>query len=161
MIYIQLIGLLAFCILVLSFYKKDTKTILVYQTTSNLIYFIHYFLLGGLTGAFISLMSVIRNIVFIKTKSKIIIPIFILSYLIITIIFYESIYSILPMISNSCYLIFITFNTKKDLLIGEIISATLWVIYSIFVLSYTEIITESILIVSNVIQLIRLRNKKS
>jgi hypothetical protein len=161
MIYIQLIGLLAFCILVLSFYKKDTKTILVYQTTSNLIYFIHYLLLGGLTGAFISLMSVIRNIVFIKTKSKIIIPIFILLYLIITIIFYESIYSILPMIANSCYLIFITFNTKKHLLIGEVMSATLWVIYSIFVLSYTEIITESILIVSNVIQLIRLRNKKS
>ena len=159
MIYIQLIGLLAFCILVLSFYKKNTVTILTYQTVANLTYSLHYFLLGGLTGAFISAISAIRNIVFIKYKNMIIIPIFILLYLIIIIIFYENIYSMLPMIANSCYMIFMTFNAKKHLLIGEIISASLWLFYSIFVLSYSGIITESILIISNTVQLLRLKNK--
>ena len=160
MIYIQMIGLLAFCLLVLSFYKKNTATILLYQTASNFIYFIHYFLLGGMTGAYISLLSMIRNIVFIQTKSKIIIPIFIILYLIVTLVFYENIYSLLPMIANSVYLIAITFNTRKHLLIGELISATLWFIYSLFVLSYSGMITELILMISNEVQLITLNRKK-
>ena len=68
MFYIQLIGLLGFCILVLSFYKKETVTILTYQITSNFAYTVHYFLLGGLSGAFCSLIGIIRNIVLIKSN---------------------------------------------------------------------------------------------
>ena len=51
-------------------------------------------------------------------------------------------------------------NKKKYLLIGEVISATLWLIYSIFVLSYSGLVTESILIISNMYQLITLKDKK-
>ena len=161
MIYIQLIGLLGFCILVLSFYRKETVSILTYQITSNFAYTVHYFLLGGLSGAFCSLIGIIRNIVLIKLNNKkIIIPIFIFLYLIVTILFYEGIYSLLPMIANSCYLISITYKSKKILLIGAIISSALWIIYSIFVSSYISIITESILIISNIIQLIKIKTNK-
>ncbi|MBR6690437.1 MAG: YgjV family protein [Bacilli bacterium] len=160
MFYIQLIGLLGFCILVLSFYKKENATILTYQITSNFAYTVHYFLLGGLSGAFCSLIGIFRNIVLIKSNNrKIIIPVFIFLYLIVTIIFYENIYSVFPFVANSLYLILITFKTKKILLIGAISSSIFWVLYSIFVSSYVSIITESILIVSNVIQLIKLKNK--
>ena len=158
MFYIQLIGILAFCILVLSFYKKDTITILTYQITSNLIYSIHYFLLGGLSGAFCSFIGIIRNIALIKSnKTKIIIPIILILYLIVTIIFYEGIYSILPMIANSSYLIAMAYKKKKSLLIGALISSSLWIIYSLFIDSYVVVITESILITSNMIQLIKIK----
>lgn len=154
MIYIQLIGLLGFCILVLSFYKKETVTILTYQVTSNFAYTVHYFLLGGLSGAFCSLIGIIRNLALIKIDNKkIIIPIFVLLYLIVTIIFYEGIYSLFPMIANSIYLITLTYKKKKLLLIGAIISSILWILYSVFVDSYISIVTESILLISNAIQL--------
>ena len=160
MIYIQLIGFLAFCILVLSFYKKDTVTILTYQITSNFCYAVHYFLLGGITGSFINLTSIIRNITFIKSNNtKLILPIFIFIYLIIGILFYENIYSLIPIIANSIYMIFMSFKTKKHLLIGEIIGASLWFTYSIFVLSYSGMITEAILIISTTIQLLKLNKK--
>ena len=95
MLYIQLIGLLGFCILVLSFYKKNTITILTYQITSNFAYTVHYFLLGGLSGAFCSLIGIIRNIVLIKSNNKkIIIPLFIFLYCLVTYIFYENIYAL-------------------------------------------------------------------
>lgn len=155
MFYIQLIGLLGFSILVLSFYKKESKMILTYQVTSNFAYTVHYFLLGGLSGAFCSLIGMIRNIVLIKfNNKKIIIPIFNTLYLIVTILFYEGIYSIFPMIGNMVYLIAITFKNRKIMLIGAIISSVFWIIYAIYVNSYVSIITESILIVSNVIQLV-------
>ena len=82
-------------------------------------------------------------------------------YLLITIIFYEDYSSILPMIANSQYLFFMLKGTKKSMLIGGIISSSLWLIYGIFVSSYASILTESILVVSNLIQLIRVSKKKN
>lgn len=155
MIYIQLIGLLAFCILVLSYYKKDSNTILTYQITSNLAYSVHYFLLGGLSGAFISFVGAIRNIIFIKVKrvNILLVTIFAIIYLVITITFYESLYSIFPMCANLCYLIFISKKDKKSILIGAILNSLFWVLYSVFVYSVVGVVTESILIIFNAIQL--------
>ena len=161
MFYIQLIGLLGFCILVLSFYKKETVTILTYQVTSNFAYTVHYFLLGGLSGAFCSLIGIVRNIVLIKIDNKkIIISIFILLYLIVTIIFYEGIYSLFPMTANSVYLIALSYKKRKTLLIGAIISSILWILYSVFVNSYVSVVTESILLLSNAIQLKKENNNQ-
>lgn len=162
MFYIQLIGLLAFCILVLSYYKKKESMILTYQITANFAYSVHYFLLGGIAGALTSFIGIFRNILFIKLKNNKVIlgSIFILLYLIVTIIFYENFYSIFPMIANSSYLISMIKGSRKSLLIGGILNSSFWLLYSIFVSSYAGMITESIIIISNSIQLIKLKNSK-
>ena len=157
MFYIQLIGILGFCIVVLSFYRKETTTILLYQVTSNFIYAVHYFLLGGLSGAFCCIIGMARNIALIKCNNKkIVLPIFITIYALITLIFYEGIYSLLPMMANISYLIGITYKDKKTLLKGALISSSCWILYAIFVSSYVSIVTESIILTSNAIQLIRI-----
>ena len=118
-------------------------------------------MLGGLSGAFCNLIGIIRNIVLIKSDNKkLIIPTFVFLYIIVTIIFYENVYSLFPVIANSCYLISMTYKTKKALLIGSIICSMFWMLYAIFVGSYSGIITELILIVSNLIQLIKINNKQ-
>ena len=162
MFYIQLIGLLAFCILVLSFYKKKESMILTYQITANFAYSVHYFLLGGIAGALTSFIGIFRNILFIKLKNNKVIlgSIFILLYLIITIIFYEDFYSIFPMIANSSYLISMINGSRKSLLIGGILNSSFWLLYSIFVSSYAGMVTESIIIISNSIHLINIKNSK-
>lgn len=163
MLYIQLIGLLAFCVLVLSYYKKNTVTILVYQITANFAYAVHYFLLGGLSGAFNSVISIIRNIIFINSKdNKILISIiFIMLYLLVTIVFYENFYSVFPMIANSLYLLSLVSNNRKSIIIGGILDALFWLLYSIFVFSYVGVITELILIISNTIQLLKLNKSNA
>lgn len=162
MFYIQLIGILAFCVLVLSFYNKKTSTIVAYQIVSNFAYTVHYFLLGALSGAYISFIGIFRNIAIIKVKThkKTLVGIVILLYLIITLIFYEGIHSLFPIVANSAYLITMVMGTKKSLLIGGIISPILWASYGLFVGSYASSITESILLVSNIIQLINLLKGK-
>ena len=157
MFYIQLIGLLGFCIVLLSFYKKESKTILLYQVTSNFIYSVHYFLLGGISGAFCCIIGMFRNITLIKSNKKnIIIPIFITLYLIITLLFYEGVYSILPLLANVIYLIFIAYKDKRILLIVANLSSICWILYSIVVGSYVGAITETILLISNIINLIKI-----
>ena len=157
MFYIQLIGILGFCVVVLSFYKKETTTILMYQITSNFVYAVHYFLLGGLSGAFCCVIGMIRNVTLIKCDNKkIILPIFITIYFLITILFYEGIYSLLPMMANLSYLIGMTYKNKKTLLKGALVSSSCWIMYAIFVSSYVSIVTELILLISNSIELIRI-----
>lgn len=157
MFYIQLIGILGFCIVVLSFYKKETTTILMYQIASSFVYTVHYFLLGGLSGAFCCFIGMFRNITLIKCNNKkIVLPIFMTIYSLITIIFYENIYSLLPMMANLSYLIGMTYKNKRILLKGALVSSSCWILYAIFVSSYVSIVTESILLISNAIQLIRI-----
>ena len=85
MFYVQLIGVLAFAVLVLSFYKKNANAIIAYQIVSNFAYTVHYFLLGALSGAYISFIGIFRNIAIIKVKKhkKILVGIVILLYLIV------------------------------------------------------------------------------
>lgn len=154
MLYIQLIGILAFCFWVLSYYRKSIKEIIIFQGTSNFIYAVHFFLLGALSGAYLSLVGIAKNIVFLKFKNKKLISIiFIILYLIVTIIFFEGLYSILPMCANCVYILFMIKEDKKKLLIGELLSCIIWLIYGIFVLSYAGIITEIIACISAIVQL--------
>ena len=92
MFYIQLIGVLAFAVLVLSFYKKDPKTIIAYQIVANFAYTVHYFLLGALSGAYISFIGIFRNIAIIKVKKhkKTLVGVVILFYLWITLFSFRS-----------------------------------------------------------------------
>ena len=161
MIYIQLIGVLAFAVLVLSFYKKNPKSIIAYQIVSNFAYTVHYFLLGALSGAYISFIGIFRNIAVLKVKKhkKVLVGIVISLYLLVTIIFYEGLSSLFPIVANSAYLIAMIKNTKKSMLIGGIISPSLWALYGAFVGSYASAITETILLVSNIIQLVKLSKK--
>ena len=162
MFYIQLIGFLAFFVLVLSFYKKNTRTIIAYQIVSNFAYTVHYLLLGALSGAYISFIGIFRNIAYLKVKKhkKIFASIIISLYLLVTIVFYENVFSILQFIANSQYLLAMLKNEKKTLLISALISSAMWALYAVFVSSYAAMFTETILLVSNTIQLIKLKKSR-
>ena len=163
MFYIQLIGLLAFCILVLSFYRKTPKEILIFQMTANFVYAIHLFLLGALSGAYISMISIIRNISFLAfKKNKLLLSFIIIGlYITVTVIFYENAYSILPMAANSFYIIGILKDNKISLLKGEIVCSLLWLLYGIFITSYAEMISETILCIAALIQIRKLKKEKT
>lgn len=162
MIYIQLIGFLAFSVLVLSFYKKSTSMIISYQIVSNFAYTVHYFLLGALSGACISFIGIFRNIAYLRVKKhkKIFATIIISLYLLTAIVFYENVFSLLPVIAHTQYLLSMLKNDKKRLLISAVISSMMWATYAVFVGSYAAMITESILVISNSIQLIRLKKSR-
>ena len=97
----------------------------------------------------------------VKKHKNILVAVVISLYLLVTLIFYEGIHSLFPIVANSSYLIAMVKKTKKGLLIGGIISPVLWLSYGIFVGSYASAITEFILLVSNIIQLIKIEKKNS
>ena len=72
---VQMIGLIAFCISLFSVQFKSQKMMWGLESTSDLSWAAHYFLLGGLTPAFIIIVGVMRTLlsVFVLPQHKFIV----------------------------------------------------------------------------------------
>lgn len=149
-ILIQIIGVIAWIMLVLSYHRKDTNKILVFQIIGTFLYCVHYFLLGAYSGLFICAFEVIFDFLYYKTdKDKYIymasIPIRIFGGL----ISFRAFIDILPICASLIDGYSLT-KKKKIVVIGAIISYTLWVIYDICVMSYSGALTDGLIVLSNI-----------
>lgn len=148
-ILVQAIGIVAWLMLILSYYRKNTNKILVFQIIGTVLYCVHYGLLGAYSGLFICAFETIFDFGYYKTdKDKYIyivsIPVRILGGLFSFKIWAD----ILPIIASLVDGYTLTKN-KKIVVIGAVISYTLWVIYDLFVKSYSGAITDGLVVLSN------------
>lgn len=148
-ILIQAIGVIAWIMLVLSYHRKDTNRILVFQIIGTFLYCVHYFLLGGYSGLFICAFEVIFDFLYYKTdKDKYIYIISIPVRILGGIFSFKIFMDILPIAASLIDGYSLT-KKKKIVVIGAIISYTLWVIYDISVMSISGAITDGIVVLSN------------
>ena len=152
----QIIGFIYALFLMISNFGKTAKHILMLQTISFFFKSFHYYLLGGLSGFLTSVISMIRNLLFYKIKSKIWTIIFIIIYVIIGIFTYSSIFTIFPVLATIIYTLIINYNNPKYLRYGMFLTSLTWLIYNIYIFSYSGIITQVIMIISNIIAIIKL-----
>ena len=160
-IFIQIIGFLAWGILAISYYRKDTDHILVFQVISTILFCLHYLLLNAYSGLLICIYEVIRDYSYYKTDKDD--YIFIGSALVYGISAYVTFTSILDLFPYFASLLDGFFLTKKRRIVvfGAIVTYTLWLIYDLYALSYSGAITDGIIIVSNLyILLFRKDSKK-
>ena len=64
---VQILGFLAWILLVLSYYRKSTNKILVFQIISTILFCLHYFLLGAYSGLLICVFEVVRDYLYYRT----------------------------------------------------------------------------------------------
>ena len=154
-LFVQALGIIAWLILVASYYRKDTNKILVFQTIATAIYCLHYYLLGAYSGLFICFFEVIRDFMYYKTDLDDYIfygsiPV----YIIYGIIGFVSFVDVLPICSSIIDGYSLT-KKREAVVIWAVISYTLWVLYDIFVSSYSCAITDSLVVISNLLILFR------
>lgn len=146
---VQGIGIIAWFVLLVSYYREDTNKILVFQTIATALYCVHYFLLDAYSGLFICVFEVIRDFLYYKTDLDDYIfygsiPVYVVNGFIT----FTGWYDLLPAFSS--LLDGYTLTKKKDtVVIGAIISYTSWVMYDIFVMSYSCAITDGLIVLSN------------
>ena len=151
---VQAIGIIAWIILVLSYYREDTNKILIFQAIATFLYCIHYYLLGAYSGLFICVFEVIRDLLYYKTDWDDYIfygsiPVYVIS----GIFSFTTFMDILPIFSSLLDGYTLT-KKKKIVVIGAIISYTSWVIYDISVMSISCAITDGLVVISNICILI-------
>lgn len=148
-ILIQAIGIMAWLMLALSYYRKDTDRILVFQIIGTILYCVHYGLLSAWSGLFICACETLFDFGYYKTdKDKYIymasVPIRIIGGL----IGFASLIDLLPICASLIDGYSLT-KKKKIVVIGAIISYTLWVIYDVCVMSYSGALTDGMIVISN------------
>ena len=67
-IFVQGLGLIAWILLVISYWKEDINKILLFQLFSGLFYAVHYFLLGATEGLLIIVFELMRDFSYYKTN---------------------------------------------------------------------------------------------
>lgn len=145
----QLIGILAWLMLGLSYYRKNTDRILVFQIIGTVLYCVQYGMLGAWSGLFICACETIFDFGYYMTdKDDYIymasVPIRIIGGL----IGFSGIVDILPITASLTDGYTLT-KKKKIVVIGAVISYTMWVIYDIFVMSISGAITDGMIVLSN------------
>ena len=66
-IFVQLIGVFAWIFLFLSFYRRNTDRILIFQVISSVLYCIHYYFLEAYSGLLMCALSAIFDYAYYKT----------------------------------------------------------------------------------------------
>lgn len=148
-ILIQLLGFLAWLFLAVSYYRKNTNKILVFQIIGTILFCIHYFLLGAYSGLFICAFETLFDYGYYKTDSDkyiylISVPVRILG----GILTFKTLVDVLPIVASLIDGYSLT-KKRKTVIIGAVISYTIWVIYDIFVMSYSGALTDGIIVLSN------------
>lgn len=157
----QFLGFIYAIFLIISNWGKTTRQILLLQTFAFFFKSIHYYLLGGISGFLTSIVSMIRNLIFFKIKSnKIWTILCIIIYLIIGIFTYQTIYSALPVLATIIYTIIINKDKASLLRWGMFITSIIWLTYNIYINSYSGIIIQIIILISNIWAIIKLDKKE-
>jgi len=167
MIYIiigNIIALIASIIMVYSGFLKQKKTILFTQTIQISLSVLSNIVLGGITGAIINALSCIRNILCYKDKLDLkakIILIFLATTL--ALMFNNlGVIGLFPVISTITYILFMNIKDIVKFKCLIIFTMLMWLIYDLFIKSYTSAIFDFMNIVANIISIIQieLKNKK-
>ncbi len=138
-----LIGLI---FLIISTQVKEKNKILINQTLFSFFFFLQYILLGILSASMLSLVSIIRNLLYYKTSNKnynIIILLTIIVGIITTILDmknYAFIISVTPLIINLLYTISLSKNNIKFIKKTFFICSIIWIIYNYLVKAYIGVI---------------------
>ena len=149
-IFIQIIGFVAWLLLGLSYYRKDTDHILVFQVISTILFCLHYFLLEAYSGLLICVYEVVRDYSYYRTDKDD--YIFLGSALVYGVSAYVTFTSVLDLFPYFASLLDGFFLTKKRriVVLGAVITYTLWFIYDMYALSYSGAITDAIIVISNI-----------
>lgn len=147
----NIFGIIGLIYSAVAYHKKEKKDILKLLIISNSLSLIQYMFLQAYTGCITIIISIIRNIIALKKRDKnenIILAIFIILYIVMGIITYNSIFSILPIIASIMYVIGIWNGNENIIRKTGLINMYLWLIYSISTFAVAGAIQNIILIIS-------------
>lgn len=146
----QILGVIGWTLYLLSFHAKRENKVIFMQILASTFYGLNYGLLGAWSGLCVSALETIRSIGYYKTdKDKYIFRLSVPIYILIGIFSEESIIGILP-IAASLIESYATLKSKKFMVVGSTIGMCLWITYGFFYADYVGILTDLLVLTSNI-----------
>ena len=158
----QGISVITAAIAILSAQLKNMKGILITQIIGNSLAASTYFLLGGFSGAGISIIAVLQTVVmyFYNVKDKKPhIPVtvaFILAYLVNAAFTFGSIFDIFPAIAAVCFALAVAQTKSMNYRFFSIWNPLCWMVYDVYAQAYGNLLMHLGIFISVIIACIRL-----
>lgn len=161
----QIIGIVAFCLAVLSFQQNEHKKIVVLQFLANACFLTHYFMIGAYTGALLNFIGALRSVVFMCkhqrwASSNLWLVFFSLLCVAAGIFTWQSPLSLLPMVAMVLTTVAFGIDNPKITRLLAFPSSPLWLIYNVANQSYGGALTEIFNMTSIIIGMLRFDRRK-
>lgn len=149
----QLVGIVPLILAYFVFAFDDRRKIIMFKTSSDLLWALHFLLLGELSGAIVNLINTVRNLIFSQKEKKwcqhIFIPVFFCILTVIcTFLSGDGIKSLFPAIGSCLAVIGFWCSSPQNIRRFNLPAVTLWLIYGIITGSVSTIISNSLSIIS-------------
>ena len=160
----QIFALAALILSLCAYQKKKKVQILNYTVVSAICSVLHYLFLEAWSGVATKGVGVIRNIFAAYEThnhkvSKLAPFIFVLFYIVMGFLTYQSPASLLPVLAASIYTLGIYFLDARRLRYIAVLTSGLWLVYGIIVFSIMGAVAEAIFIVNDLVAIYRYRRK--
>ena len=159
----QILGIIVFITGVISYSKKETKQVYLYNGLTNGLCVIEYVLLGAYTGAISCLIATIRNIIFINYKKKIPLS-YLVIYLVVAVLinslFIKSFIDIIPVFNIVIFSIALWTKNIRHIKVTGIMTCTNGVIFNTYKQAYTSILYEAVCGIAGIHALIEINRSK-
>lgn len=148
----------------LSFQAKSSRGIIFWQLATALSFSLHYFMIGALTGMALNLVAALKGIVFYyrdkKGSRELFSPIFFsLLAVLTTALTWQAWYSLFLLTGLIINTLSFALLPPQKVRVCMLAKAPITLLYNVFVFSIAGLVYESMVFISSVIGLIRLRKK--
>ena len=132
-----IVSILSIFLYVMSVQFKEKRKILITQIGASLCYLIVYVIKGAWSGVAIEILEELKNVIFIKIEKHnkkipiFVLAIFLLSLVIVSIIFYDGLFSLLPLAINLLLFTSTYFKNPKAIRYAMLFAGIMWAIYNI------------------------------
>ena len=167
----QALGLINTGVSLVMMQFKNARTILIFQIMSTLLISGNFLLLGGLSGAWICIVGAVQSAAMyffdcyckkdVEKKRKILLVFFLAAYITGTIVVYKSWHDI---VSGICAVLFVFSIVQKEarhMRSFSLANCCCWLLYAVFTLAYTIILTHIAINISILVAKYRLDRKVS
>lgn len=160
-----IVSILSIFLYVMSVQFKEKRKILITQIGASLCYLIVYVIKGAWSGVAIEILEELKNIIFIKIEKHnkkipiFVLAIFLLSLVIVSIIFYDGLFSLLPLAINLLLFTSTYFKNPKAIRYAMLFAGIMWAIYNISISAYIILIGNLLEVISAIISIIRFKDK--
>ena len=161
----KIAGYIAIVASMLIYQQKTRKNLLICKAVADVLWIIHYFLLGGYTGAIVTCVALVREVVFFRTdlrskNSKLILACFLCVSVVCAALTWGNIFSVFAMLGSLLSIVSFWLGEPKVSRIMAFPISICMLIYGVSNGSVAVLINEVLVMISSALGLLLLDRKK-
>ena len=161
----KIAGYIAIVVSMLIYQQKTRKRLLICKAVTDVLWIIHYFLLGGYTGAIVTFVALAREIVFFRSdrrdrKGKYILVCFLCISVVCSVLTWGSVYSVFAMLGSLMSIVSFWVGEPKVSRIMAVPISICMLSYGVSNGSVAVLINEVLVMISSALGLLLLDRKK-